>query len=146
MYVYMYNWITKKNNSIFWNLIMVIFLPVFLNVLWTPNNKIWQNFKYICVGYEININRNNNVIFKLLMTSFKMLLFLFFPHLIKYSQKNVIMSHYDCIFFSFSLIFLLIFALWILVSLLLGVWWFMMSIFIVNCTFHHYKYSSLFQK
>ena len=33
------------------------------------------------------------------MTSFKMLLFLFFFHLIKYSQKNVSMSHYDYIFF-----------------------------------------------
>ena len=30
---------------------------------------------------------------------------------VRYSQKNVIMSHYYCIFFSFSLIFLLIFAL-----------------------------------
>ena len=33
------------------------------------------------------------------MTSFKMLLFLFFLHLIKYSQRNVNMSHYDYIFF-----------------------------------------------
>ena len=124
----------------------IIFLPVFLNVLWIPNNNIWQHFKYIYVEYGININRNKNVVFKLLMTSFRMLLFLFFLHLIKYSQKNVIVSHYDCIFFSFLLIFLQIFALCIFVSLLLGVWWFMMSIFFVNCTFYHYKYSSLLQK
>ena len=52
------------------------------------------------------------------MTSFKMLLFLFFLHLIKYSQRNVNMSHYDYIFF-FSLIFLLIFTLDIFASLLL---------------------------
>ena len=32
------------------------------------------------------------------MTSFKMLLFLFFLHLIKYSQINVNMSHYDYIY------------------------------------------------
>ena len=38
------------------------------------------------------------------MTSFKMLLFLFFFHLIKYSQKNVSMSHYDYIFFLFPFI------------------------------------------
>ena len=38
------------------------------------------------------------------MTSFKMLLFLFFLHLIKYSQKNVSMPHYDCIFFLFPYI------------------------------------------
>ena len=52
------------------------------------------------------------------MTPFKMLLFLFFLRLIKYSERNVNMSHYDYIFF-FSLIFLLIFALCIFVSLLL---------------------------
>ena len=50
------------------------------------------------------------------MTSFKMLLFLFFLHLIKYSQRNVNVSHYDNIYIYFSLIFLLIFALYILVS------------------------------
>ena len=38
------------------------------------------------------------------MTSIKMLLFLFFLHLIKYSQRNVIMSHYDYIFFVFPYI------------------------------------------
>ena len=38
------------------------------------------------------------------MTSFKMLLFLFFLHLIKYSQRNVNMSHYDYVFFLFPLI------------------------------------------
>ena len=47
-----------------------------------------------------------------------MLLFLFFLHLIKYSQRNVNMSHYDYIFF-FSFIFLLIFPLCIFVSLLI---------------------------
>ena len=50
------------------------------------------------------------------MTSFKMLLFLFFLHLIKYSQRNVNVSYYDNIYIYFSLIFLLIFALYILVS------------------------------
>ena len=57
-----------------------------------------------------------SIIFKLLMTSFKMLLFLFFLHLIKYSQRNVNVSYYDNIYIYFSLIFLLIFALYILVS------------------------------
>ena len=33
------------------------------------------------------------------MTSFKMLLFLFFLHLIKSSQRNVNTSHYDYIYF-----------------------------------------------
>ena len=37
------------------------------------------------------------------MTSFKMYLILFFLHLIKYSQRNVI-SHYDYIFFLFPYI------------------------------------------
>ena len=45
--------------------------------------------------------RKSSVTFKLLMTSFKMLLFLFFLDLIKYSQRNVNMSHYVYIFFSF---------------------------------------------
>ena len=74
--------------------------------------------------------------------TFRMLLFLFFLHLVNYSQRNVNMSHYDYIFL-FSLIFLLIFALCILVSLVLGVCWFTASIFFVNCTFYHYKYLSL---
>ena len=39
------------------------------------------------------------------MTSFKMLLFLFFLHLIKYSQRTINMSHYDYIFFLFPNIF-----------------------------------------
>ena len=39
------------------------------------------------------------------MTSFKMLLFLFFLYLIKYSQRKVNMSHYDDIYFSFLLYF-----------------------------------------
>ena len=38
------------------------------------------------------------------MTSFKMLLFLFLLHLIKYSQRNVNMFHYDYIFFLFPYI------------------------------------------
>ena len=38
------------------------------------------------------------------MTSFKVLLFLFFLHLIKYSQRNVNMSHYDYVFFLFPYI------------------------------------------
>ena len=38
------------------------------------------------------------------MASFQMLLFLLFLHLIKYSQRNVNMSHYDY-FFSFTLYF-----------------------------------------
>ena len=38
------------------------------------------------------------------MTSFKMLLFLFFLNLIKYSQKNVNMSYYDYIFLLFPYI------------------------------------------
>ena len=38
------------------------------------------------------------------MTPLKMLLFLFFLHLIKYSQRNVSMSHYDYIFFLFPFI------------------------------------------
>ena len=71
------------------------------------------------------------------MASFQMLLF-FFLYLIKYSQRNVCVT---MIIFFFSLIFVLIFALCIHVSLLLGVWWFMMSIFFVNYTFYHYKYS-----
>ena len=54
------------------------------------------------------------------MTSFTILLLLFFLHLIKYSQRNVNMSHCDYMF-SFSLIFLLIFALCVFVSLFLGV-------------------------
>ena len=33
---------THKNNSTFWNLVMFIFLPVFLNVLWTSNNNVWD--------------------------------------------------------------------------------------------------------
>ena len=49
------------------------------------------------------------------MTSFKMLLCLFFLHLIKYSQRNV--NVYD--YFFFSLIFFLIFVLCIFVLLLL---------------------------
>ena len=40
-----------------------------------------------------------SIILKLLITSSKMLLFLFYLHLIKYFQKNVNMSHYDNIFF-----------------------------------------------
>ena len=43
------------------------------------------------------------IIFKLLMTSFKMLLFLFFLYLIKYPQRNINMSHY-VIYFLFSYI------------------------------------------
>ena len=35
------------------------------------------------------------------MTSFKVLLCLFFLHLKKYSQRNVNMSHYDSIFLLF---------------------------------------------
>ena len=58
---------------------------------------------------------------KLLMTSFKILLFLFFLHLIKETQKNVTMSHCDYISFFFSLIILLIFALCTFVSYLLAV-------------------------
>ena len=48
----------------------------------------------------------------------KMFLFLFFLHLIKYSQRNVNMSYYDYVFFSFPLYFF-----WFLlnVSLLLGI-------------------------
>ena len=38
------------------------------------------------------------------MPSFKMLLFLFFQHLIKYSQRNVNMSYCDYIFFLFPYI------------------------------------------
>ena len=59
--------------------------------------------------------------FKLLVTSFKMLLFLFFLHLIKEAQRNVTMSHYDYISFFFSLIVLVIFALCTFVSYLLDV-------------------------
>ena len=65
------------------------------------------------------------------------MLLLFFLHLIKCSQRNFNMPHYDYIFFCFSLISLLIFALGIFVSLLLGVSSFMMSIFFVNCTFYY---------
>ena len=59
------------------------------------------------------------------MTSFKMLLF-FFLYLIEYSQRNINMPQRNVkflikIFFIFSLIFLLIFALCISVSLLLGI-------------------------
>ena len=39
------------------------------------------------------------------MTSFKMLLFLLFLYLIKYSQRNVNMSHYNYIFFLFPYIY-----------------------------------------
>ena len=57
-----------------------------------------------------------------------MLLF-FFLYLIEYSQRNINMPQRNVkflikIFFLFSLIFLLIFALCISVSLLLGVRWF----------------------
>ena len=52
----------------------------------TPMYEI-QNFKYICVGHKININRN--LFYLHYLTSFKMLLNLFFLHLIKYPQKNV---------------------------------------------------------
>ena len=38
------------------------------------------------------------------MRPFKMLLFLFLLHLIKYSQRNVTMPHYDYIFFLFPYI------------------------------------------
>ena len=38
------------------------------------------------------------------MISLKMLLFLFFLHLIKYSQRNVNVSYYDFIFFLFPYI------------------------------------------
>ena len=65
-----------------------------------------QIFKYICVGYDqYKLIKYKSILFKLLMTSFKMLLFLFFLHLIKYSQRNVNMSHYDCIFFLFLYIY-----------------------------------------
>ena len=63
-----------------------------------------QNFKCICVDYKININYYN----------YKCIIF-------KLSEK-VNMSHYDYIYiFFFPLIFLLIFALCIFVSLLLGI-------------------------
>ena len=42
------------------------------------------------------------------MISFKMLLFLFFLYLIKYSQRNINMSHYDYTYFSFLLYFLIL--------------------------------------
>ena len=38
------------------------------------------------------------------MTPFKIILFLFLLHLIKYSQRNVNMPHYDYIFFLFPYI------------------------------------------
>ena len=50
-----------------------------------------------------------------------MLLFLFFLHFIKYSQRNVNMAHYDYIYIFLFPMFLLIFALCNFVSLLLGV-------------------------
>ena len=92
-----------------------------------------QHFKYIYVGYKI---KYKSIICKLLMTSFMVLLFLFFLHLIKYSQRNVNMSHYVYIFFLFPYISSH-FCLMYLCSLLLSVWWFIMSIFFVNCTFYH---------
>ena len=59
-----------------------------------------QNFKYICVGYDYyKLTQYKSIIFKLLITSSKMLLFLFYLHLVKYFQRNVNMSHYDNIFF-----------------------------------------------
>ena len=39
-----------------------------------------------CIGYKINMCKS--IIFKLLRKSFKMLLFLFFLHLIKYSNPK----------------------------------------------------------
>ena len=83
------------------------------------SNHVTQSFKYICVGHKININelKYKCIIFKLLIISFKMLL-LFFIHLVKYSQRNVNMSM--IIYFFFSLIFLLLFALCIF-PLLLGI-------------------------
>ena len=69
------------------------------------------------------------------MTSLKMLLSLFFLHLIKYSQRNVNKSHYAYIFF-FSLIFLLMFALCIFVSLLLRCLM-LYDVLFMNCTFYH---------
>ena len=69
------------------------------------------------------------------MTSFKMLLFLLFLYLIKYSQKNVDMSHYDYIFSLFPYVSS-DFCFMYLLSLLLDVSWFMMLIFFVNCTLY----------
>ena len=47
----MYNWITK--NSTFWNLVMFILLPVYEHLITAYEV---QNFKYISVGYKINVN------------------------------------------------------------------------------------------
>ena len=57
----MYNWITHtKKNATFLNLVMFIYLPAFLNVLWIANNNVWDTtFKYICVHMRlIKLNRN----------------------------------------------------------------------------------------
>ena len=59
IYVYIITESHTKKNSTFRNLVMFIFLPVFLNILWTSNNNIWNTkFKHICVGYKINISIN----------------------------------------------------------------------------------------
>ena len=68
-----------------------------------PVSSIWRPLAFLPVTLSI---------------SFKMLLFLFFLCLIKHSQRNVNMFHYDYVLL-FSLVFLLIFALCIFVSLLL---------------------------
>ena len=81
------------------------------------------------------------------MASFQMLLFLLFLHLIKYSQRNVNMSHYDYFFFffpifllNFSFIYLCFFAV---MCLMLGVFVVMMSI-LCELYLLSLKYSSLF--
>ena len=53
-----------------------------------------QNFKYIWVGYKININIIYYI--QIINDIIQVLLFLFFLHLIRYSH----MSHYDYIYFS----------------------------------------------
>ena len=73
------------------------------------------------------------------MTSFKMLLF-FFLHLIKDSQRNVNMSHYDYIFFPYiSSDFCFMYLCSFVVRCLM-----VYSIFFMNCIFYHERYSSLF--
>ena len=93
-------------------------------------------FKYICVGYDqYKLIKYKSILFKLLMTSFKMLLFLFFLHLIKYSQRNVNMSHYDCIFF----LFLYIYSDFSFMYLCFLIRYLMVSdvYLLVNCSFHY---------
>ena len=70
------------------------------------------------------------------------MLLLFFIHLIKYPQRNVNMSHYDCIFFLFPYISSG-FCFMYLCFLLLGIKWFYDVYLLCELYLLSLKYSSL---